>query len=418
MALSKIRDIFGIEYLKPKKEQAKNGSNLFDTDLSFNGHETQHSTHALHPYVAAINPPLVKALINTYIPEKENVLDPYCGGGGVLIECLLSNRQCAGGEINPLGVIISRAKTTYISKELSNEALNKILKLANELKPTTTIDYDKNLSFWYRQEDLLDLMILSKATQEITYKDNLLKPLFQTILSATARDVMLTYRGEVRLRKLQGKDLEKFKPDTFAVFRKRANLAIERVSNLPKNIKADVALRDIRKLPFKDNEFYGIICSPPYADDKNGVGYFQFSKNMLRLLGFTAEEIKKDKELFHGAITKGKRPPKSASLSHSLKNVEKNNSVKYQEAVAFYHDYADGLREMARVTRGKIIIVVGNRVLARTAFDNAAITVDIFNNLGVKLEHHYTRELKKKRIPNLGGDGGGISLEHILVFSK
>lgn len=102
----------------------------------------------------------------------------------------------------------------------------------------------------------------------------------------------------------------------------------------------------------------------------------------------------------------------------SLENVEQRSETHHKEAVSFYYDYNLGLREMKRVARKNIIIVIGNRVLSRTQFDNAQITVDFFDNLGVKLKHHYTRELRKKRIANLGDDGGGIAQEHILVFEK
>jgi DNA modification methylase len=418
MPKSKIRDVFQVECLVPSGKLNAQTSNLYNVDLAFNGCETQHSTHALHPYVAAINPPLVQALIENYIPKGESILDPYCGGGGVLIESMLANRPCAGGEINPLGVIISKAKTTYIEKSVIDKYLKEITDLAKKIRPDVSLKPNKFLDFWYREENLLDLTSINEALKIVTKGKNKILPLFQTILSATARDVMLTYRGEVRLRKLQGNDLEKFRADVFTVFQKRGLLASERVSQLPKKSVVDIEKRDIRHLPFPDKKFYGIICSPPYADDKNGVGYFQFSINMLYLLGFTKEEIAADRALFHGTIKEGKTPPKSASLEKSLNNVIKSDSKKWQEAVAFYSDFAEGLSEMARVTRNKIIMVVGNRVLARTSFDNAAITVDIFKNLGVKLEHHYTRELKKKRIPNLGGDGGGINIEHILVFSK
>ena len=40
-------------------------------DLNFNGVETQHATHSIHPYVAAINPPLAASLINHYVPKGE-----------------------------------------------------------------------------------------------------------------------------------------------------------------------------------------------------------------------------------------------------------------------------------------------------------------------------------------------------------
>ena len=420
MGLSSVRQIFEVDYLTPKKVSTPKGrSHLYGVNLAFNGKETQHSTHALHSYVAAINPPLVKALIDIYFPKGENILDPYCGGGGVLVEAILSGRDCTGGDINPLATILSQAKTKFIPRNSILELGEKIKNLAqNRVSAVEISVINPHISFWFKENDLKNILALSEATKEITGEKPDLKPVFQTILSATIRDVMLTYRGEVRLRKLRGKDLEKFNPNTFKTYNQRLELTAERVGTLPKEAICKVALTDARSMPYENEQFYGIICSPPYADDKNGVGYFQFSKNMLAFLGFDGEELKKHRNLFHGMDRVAKNPPKSKSLSLSLSNVLKQDESKYQEAVAFYADYAKTLEEMKRVVKKWIIIVVGNRVLARTAFDNAAITVDVFKNLGVELHDHYTREINKKRIPNLGGDGGGISLEHVLVFKR
>ena len=420
MGLSSVRQIFEIDYLTPKMVSApKDRNHLYGVNLAFNGKETQHSTHALHSYVAAINPPLVRALIDIYFPKGENILDPYCGGGGVLVEAILSGRDCVGGDINPLAAILSQAKTKFLPRNSILEWGEKIKNLAhNRISAVETSVVNSHISFWFKENDLKNILALSEATKEIIGEKRNLKPVFQTILSATIRDVMLTYRGEVRLRKLRGKDLDKFNPDTFKIYDKRLILAAERIGVLPKETVCNVALTDARIMPYKAGQFYGIICSPPYADDKNGVGYFQFSKNMLAFLGFDGEELKKHRNLFHGMDKIDKNPPKSKTLSLSLSNVFKQDESKYQEAVAFYADYAKTLEEMKRVVKKWIIIVIGNRVLARTAFDNVAITVDIFKNLGVELHDHYTREISKKRIPNLGGDGGGISLEHVLVFKK
>jgi site-specific DNA-methyltransferase (cytosine-N4-specific) len=420
LALSNVRDIYSVEYLKPSgKNKSSESDKLKGIDLAFKGELTQHSTHALHTYVAAINPPLVKNLIKTYVPPNENILDPYCGGGGVLVESIISGRNCAGGEINPLAVIISKAKTTHVSKDTVLRIGSSIIEQARQLINNVNIDLiDKKIKFWFKDETLLEISALRNALENLVNNNDAYSPLFKTIFSATIRDVMLTYRGEVRLRRLVGADLEKFNPDTFNSFGKRVKVASDRVSALPRDIECDIQIRDIRKLPFQNNEFHTIITSPPYADDKNGVGYFQFSKNMLHFLGYDDNKIKEYKNLFHGSVKEDKKPLDSASLNKSLLNVKKNSEEKYIEAVAFYHDYEDGLKEMARVTNKWIIIVIGNRVLSRTEFDNVSITIEIFDKMGIHLQDHLTRELKKKRIPNLGGDGGGINLEHILVFKK
>lgn len=418
MPLSAEREIFQIAEIAPQQPPNLTEPNLYGNDLSFNGHETQHSMHAIHPYVAAMNPPLARQLIETYVPENENILDPFCGGGGVLLEASLAKRINAGGDVNPLGVLMAKAKTTYVDPFQIRKAFSEVIHLAEQLNGTTDILIDPQTKFWFKENTIPYIDSLAKAIKEVTTSDATMHNLFKVIFSATIRDVMLTYRGEVRLRKLTGGDLEKFNPDVYRTFAKRYKTAFDRVVTLPKGWCSDIAVRDIRDMEFSPESFHAIVCSPPYADDKNGVGYFQFSRNMLTWLGYTPEEINSQKRLFLGASREVRPLPSSESLSTSLANVEGRSQTHFKEGVAFYYDYNLALAEMARVTRKWIIMVVGNRVLSRTQFDNAQITVDFFQQMGIPLKHHYTRELRKKRIANLGGDGGGIAKEHILVFQK
>lgn len=117
MPLSSIREITNLQVkpLEPQRPvrsrpnfpELQNGQSL-----DFIGVKTQHATHSMHPYVAAINPPLAAALVEHYVPENELILDPFCGGGGVLVETILRGRRAVGCDINPLAVLISKAKTT------------------------------------------------------------------------------------------------------------------------------------------------------------------------------------------------------------------------------------------------------------------------------------------------------------------
>src|SRR5579872_4969610 len=111
MPLSPIREITMLEL-----EPLHNHCNGFHPrhpplngalDLNFPGIETQHSTHAIHPYVAAVNPPLAAAVIRHYVPEQAVILDPFCGGGGILVEALLQDRRAIGCDVNPLATLIS-----------------------------------------------------------------------------------------------------------------------------------------------------------------------------------------------------------------------------------------------------------------------------------------------------------------------
>jgi len=420
MPLSPIREITDVKVgpLEPCLPVAARSAGLQNGhDLNFNGVETQHATHSIHPYVAAINPPLAASLISHYVPRGELVLDPFCGGGGVLVEAILQGRQAIGCDINPLAVLMSQAKTTYLPSSRTLPVYMGIVGEAEKLaRRVSTEDVPEVVRFWYRDDSLAPLKALRTIICKI--EDEALRRLFQTVLSATARDVMLTYRGEIRLRKLQGADLERFQPNPFVAFKKRALSAIQSVAELPLGARAAVIAMDCRKLSRRQC-CHTVVTSPPYGDDKNGVGYFQFSRNMLFWVGVPLEEQKRQRESFLGCGSDAReRPGSSETLRQTLAVIRGRKETHYQEAVNFYLDYLDGLKQIASVAQERVIIVIGDRVLSRTRINNGHITTDFMRELGWQLEHYYTRQLIKKRIANLGGDGGGISLEHVMVFRR
>lgn len=430
MAVSNIKEVYVPNRVMTLEEFNNPTHPLSNIDLSFLGESTQHSTHALHTYVAAINPPLASTLIQEYTQEGQSILDPYCGGGGVLVEGVLNNRYLYGNDINPLAVLLAKSKTTFIPENYIQRVYDDLFEnISDEIAQTDINSVSTKTRFWFKDYMLAPLLVLKNRIlnfDEELYGEygSKLKTLFKVILSATVRDVMLTYRGEVRLRKLQGEKLENFNPNVLDTFSQRFIMARSRVPELEPFIERCKVIRaDIKILPYEDNQFDCIVTSPPYGDDKNGVGYFQFSKNMLYFLGLDDKDIKTAKNDFLGEIKVGKDIPPSESLKESLENVKNNGLEKskvthYKEAVAFYADYYESLKEMVRVTKDKIIIIIGNRVLSRTTFDNALITTELLATLNVNLIDYFQRSLPKKRIPNLGNDGGGMNIEHILVFEK
>src|SRR5439155_23799308 len=151
----------------------------------------------------------------------------------------------------------------------------------------------------------------------------------------------------------------------------------------------------------------------------NGVGYFQFSRNMLYWIGVSLDDQKRHKDDFLGSMANGIHGvPETATLQRTLARIDERKTVHHREAASFYTDYYAALQRITNVTDERVIVIIGDRVLSRTKISNGHITTEFMQAIGWELEHYYTRQLIKKRIANLGGDGGGISLEHIMVFRR
>ena len=381
----------------------------------FRGCNTQYGTHGIHTYVAAMIPQLAKRLIDRYAPVSGTVLDPFCGGGAVLVEAICSGRTIVGRDVNELAILISKAKTTHLDEMRVKTATEIILEDVDRSPQLPLVD--QNTRFWFKEEHLSPLYSLRQSIADNLMDDNALLPLFLTVFSATVRDVSLTYRNEIRLRRMSPTEIKDFRVDPIKRFRNRIERAAVAVASIPPTAQPDLNVGTVQTLDLRDDECDAIVCSPPYGDERNGVSYTQFSKNMLRWLGYSHKEIRDSKELTLGWGKKKRVAPHSKTLIEAL-NVISGFPSSVREAIAFYADYQVALAEMARVTKGPVVIVIGQRVMRDTIIDNEAITTELMQNIGVQLTESFHRQLPSKRLPRMRKFGAAINHEAILVFQK
>lgn len=392
------------------------GQELPDGAWDFQGQDTRCATHAIHTYVAAMIPGLARKLIDTYVPIGGSVIDPFCGGGAVLVEAIRSGREAVGRDINNLAVLVSKAKTTYIDAESISRTGVQVLNQAKSYEGLP-LRFNKSefVEFWFKDYMLLPLTALKVSIDDIESFD--LRTLFRVLFSTTVRNVSLTYRNEVRLRRMSPEEQEKFNPDVFAEFADQVRLAAQRVPQLPVEARAEVEKEDNRHLSLPNESVDAVVCSPPYGDERNGVNYTQFAKNMLYWLGYSRQELRDSKGLSLGWGKAERAVPPSKTLLSTLEAMQ-DNPVAVREAIAFYADYYESLAQLARVVRQRVIIVIGKRVLNKTIVNNAQITTELMEAIGVPLEVTHFRRLPSKRLPKMREFGAAIDQEAILVFKK
>lgn len=73
-------------------------------------HEIAESlTHPFHSYPARLHPATARVLVEA--ANGSRVLDPFCGSGTVLVETLAAGADAVGVDLNPLAILVARAKT-------------------------------------------------------------------------------------------------------------------------------------------------------------------------------------------------------------------------------------------------------------------------------------------------------------------
>lgn len=66
-------------------------------------------THPFHTYPARMHPATARLLVE--LVGRGPIVDPFCGSGTVLVEARAAGQRAIGADLNPLAVLIARAKT-------------------------------------------------------------------------------------------------------------------------------------------------------------------------------------------------------------------------------------------------------------------------------------------------------------------
>lgn len=80
--------------------------------------ETSYLTHSYHRYPAKFIPQLASRVIKENSHAGDLVCDPFMGSGTTLVEAIVNGRRAYGTDINPVAVLIARAKTSPIDPSL------------------------------------------------------------------------------------------------------------------------------------------------------------------------------------------------------------------------------------------------------------------------------------------------------------
>jgi DNA modification methylase len=74
-------------------------------------------THGFHSYAGRMHPSTARIAIERFSQPGQDVLDPFCGSGTVLVEAMAAGRKAKGSDASPLAVIIARVRSTTLGPE-------------------------------------------------------------------------------------------------------------------------------------------------------------------------------------------------------------------------------------------------------------------------------------------------------------
>ena len=171
----------------------------------------RYGSHGAHEYRGKFFPQLARVLLNiAKIRPGDYVLDPMCGSGTTLIEAVLAGCRAVGVDMNPLSVLMSRAKSAILQTPpdilaVEYETLKADLLRAADRRddlvwlgslPQQDQDY---LRTWFAPQVLADL---DKIAARVHAVDNTAcRDLFRLSLSNILRRVSWQKVDDLRVRR-------------------------------------------------------------------------------------------------------------------------------------------------------------------------------------------------------------------------
>jgi len=393
---------------------------------------TQCHVHGLHLYPARMIPQIASRLVKENSSKGQTVLDPFCGSGSVLAEAMILGRNAIGIDINPLAIMISKAKAIPIAPDRLNSVIDDVLRkvelniqLNRESKYKPEVFYFKNINHWFKKQIVNDLSIIRESIKQVEIHDEAIQNLLMVCFSATLLKTSNVAFDDnpYFARAKNGEALLKHSPDAPKAFRENLINYFERMKIfyelVPEEVTSRILEHDSRDLPLEDESVDLVVTSPPYGEESHTMSYSRFTKLSLLWLGFSSRDVSTTtSKSLGGKLTVFRNLSLSSDELYSrLFQKEKERA---KEVFSFFWDYKKCLNEIYRVLEygGSACIVIGDRSASGIKVSNGEITKELAKIAGFSHKATYHRRIPKKVLPRSDYKVDLINEESIIIFKK
>lgn len=408
-------------------------------------------THLIHSYPAKLLSNIPYYFLSTtdlFCPYEGFVLDPFCGTGTVLLEAIASGRNAYGADANPLAVLISKVKTTYIPKDELLDTLSAILTRAR--RDHSVFPPDEMIGEWFSESTINQLHRLEVSIGKVRkakHKDFFLLCFSNLIKKVSFADPTISVpvklnpnrfaegserreSAQFRLKTLQDVDVyDKFESICML------NIArVDSLKDLDKRVSAEVISNDARNLTchltggelLDDGSVDLIFTSPPYAGAQKYIRasrlnlYWLGTKESAAIRGLNDKNI--GREDYHRAQTLQRIETGISAADAVLENLYAKGKAERACIVGTYlNEMKAALDESYRVLKpgGYMILVIGNNTVSGISFNTQDYLTTYLQSKGMHLEFKLIDDIKSYGLmTKRNKTANTISSEWVLVLKK
>lgn len=373
--------------------------------------DTAYVTHGYHRYPAKFIPQIVSRLAEKYTKESDLIVDPFGGCGTTLVESKILGRNSIGVDINPVAVLITKAKITPIDPIKLEE---EFIKLKNKLEsynidnPLKAPEHER-IDYWFKPEEKGKLAFIFAEISKVQNQD--VRDFFFCGFSNILKNCSIWLQKSNK----PTRDLNKKPSDPIQTFFRQTKLMLRGNTKFYEMLETQNRLKrssqvfctDARKIPTKNNSIDLIVTSPPYV-----TSYEYADLHQLTTLWFEyAKDLSDFRKRFIGTSYHNKKDLILNSLiaeNIRRKLLEKDKKTA-EEVSTYFSEMNQVFVEMKRILKkgGKTCIVIGNTRLKGVEILNAEVFVEQLQNLGFGVVDIIKREIPSKNLPSVRDEKTG-----------
>lgn len=349
--------------------------------------EAPRYTNLFHTYPAALHAGAARDLLALF--PSARVLDPFCGGGTVLVEARVAGRRAYGCDVSPVAVRVARARCATPDDSLLSALRSRARALAAEARaassrgPLPPARILRAVESWYAEHVLRELESLRQGIAE---SDPALRGLLEAILASIL--VKVSWRASDT--KATREKHHRPAGTTAVLFHKRARELARQMVELrevvpPGTPEADIWLGDARDLVVREPVDL-VLTSPPYPSTYDYLPMQHLRHVWLGDRPDAAREIGSRRLFRKGA--------------QSARDTWRRDTEMWSERAA-----------RALANGGRLVLIVGDGWIPSGVVDAAAPSVAALERAGLQLLAGASLER-----PDTGGRAR--LREHVFAFAK
>lgn len=400
--------------------------------------------HGLIRYPAMMVPQMQSDVLQAAartLPNLQHVLDPFVGSGTTMLEALRQGFSFSGYDINPLAILVCRAKLFALSPTTLRRRMREILDQVRA-DQSTKIDIDfPGRDKWFTREAALDLSRIRRAILGQSNRE--LRQLLWVVMAETIRQTSLSRESTYKLHVRATAELSSLERPT-SCFERLASQAVQRQALHSSSTdswkdrvrQARLTCADIRStLSENAKPAQLLLTSPPYGDNASTIPYGQFSYLALRWIApddldgspslrETAYSIDcaslggSRRDYIERAIMMTAASP--AFHAFFLRLIKLRRPDLEAKAASFTFDLFDAVSAaLSKLECGGLAVwTLGERRIGGLPVPLVKICSELNEFFGMSPVTEVSRYIHSKRMPHRNSQGATMAQETMLVMQK